>query len=205
MKKEWRPAVKKAMHKAAKNQAGKRGETFNYRWEHVQAVVETAVKLAQLTDADKEIVEAAAWLHDVRKETKDDHPKEGAKFARAFLPETDFPKKKIEPVAKAIEQHMGLWLDKPLKNLEAQVLWDADKLTKIGALSVFHVVGNWFTKDKPITTEEILKNGRSVDWLKKTVNSMHTKPAQKAAQKRLKSFHKIWDYLEEELENNDLK
>ncbi|MEM7336873.1 MAG: HD domain-containing protein [Chloroflexota bacterium] len=205
MTEPWRPAVKNAMHQAAQNQAGKRGKTFNYRWEHVQAVVNTAVKLAGLTDADPEIVEASAWLHDIRKETKDIHPQEGAKFARQFLPQTDFPVEKIEAVASAIEQHMGLWLDEPLENLEAQVLWDADKLTKIGATIIFHFTGNWLTKNKPVTTHDILENGRSVDWIPKTVASMHTQPAKVAAAKRYKAFQQIWGQLAIELENQDLE
>ena len=83
----------------------------NYRWEHVKAVVMLARKLARLTNADEEIVEAAAWLHDIRKDAADNHPQEGATYARQFLPTTDFPPEKIEPVAQAIIDHMGLWLD----------------------------------------------------------------------------------------------
>ena len=202
--KSWRKAVRKAMRDAAEQQAKGSHQSFNYRWEHVQAVVDTAVKLANLVGGDVDIVEAAAWLHDIRKETGDQHPVKGAKFARTFLPKTDFPKKKIEAVAQAIEDHMGLWRDKPLKNLESQILWDADKLTKIGAMAISHRVGGQLTKNKPISTREMLENGRSVDWLHKTAASMHTKPARRAAKKRVKSFDKLWEMLALELDNTDL-
>src|SRR5690606_7903429 len=116
--------------------------SFNYRWEHVTTVVTLALRLAELTGADAEIVEAAAWLHDVCKYTDGSrHPIAGADFARTFLPTTDFPPDKVEAVAAAIADHMGLWRDEPLAVLEAQVLWDADKLAKIGLTAVFHWAG----------------------------------------------------------------
>jgi HD superfamily phosphodiesterase len=33
--------------------------TFNYRWEHVQGVTTTALRLAELVGADRDVVEAA--------------------------------------------------------------------------------------------------------------------------------------------------
>jgi uncharacterized protein len=210
---KWRKAVKKAMREATIKEAVERYDTknptFNYRWEHVTAVVTLAVKLAELTGADLDIVEAAAWLHDVRKEAGGDHPKEGAKFARKLLPKTDFPQEKIEGVAQAIAAHMGLWRgdpfpDKPLKNLESAVLWDADKLAKIGLTAVFHWVGGDLAKNKPRSTHDLLANGKAVSWHAKTVASMHTEPARRAAKARLKAYNKLWRQLEKELNGDDL-
>ncbi len=204
----WRAAAREAMWAAAKEEAARRyGDSnppFNYRWEHVTAIVTLAVKLAEMTGADRDVVEAAAWLHDIRKDAGDDHPREGAKFARDFLPQTDFPKKKIARVAQAIEDHMGLWRDKPLTNLESQVLWDADKLSKIGLTAAFHWIGNDLSKGKPRATADFIRRGRSAGWQKKTVASMHTKPAKKAARARLKAFNRLWDDLETELNGDDL-
>lgn len=205
MAKEWRKAAKQAMKAASLQQAKTEFVSYNYRWEHVQSVVHTAVKLARLTGGDLEIVEAAAWLHDIKKGAGDKHPNEGAKFARKFLQKTDFPSDKIPAVAQAIKDHMGLWLDEPLSCLESQILWDADKLTKIGTLAVFHSVGNSVNKDRTTTTRELLKFGLAVDWIPKTIASLHTKPAQKAAVSRYKSFKKIWRNLEKELLLLDLE
>lgn len=207
-RKPWREAVQAAMRKATEKEAQRRSGTkepvFNYRWEHVTAVVTLAVRLAELTGADKEIVEAAAWLHDVRKEAGESHPREGAIFARKFLLKTDFPTEKIERVAQAIEAHMGLWRDKPLQRLEAQVLWDADKLAKIGLTAVFHWTGGDLAKGKSRTLDELIARGRSADWQAKTVASMHTEPARRAAEKRLAAYNWLWDELERELEGADL-
>jgi uncharacterized protein len=208
-KKPWRTTVKEAMRQAAKTEAKQRYGTavplFNYRWEHVTAVVTLAVKLAKLTGADGDVVEAAAWLHDIRKDAGPRHPEEGAKFALKLLPTTNFPKKKIAAVAKAIEQHMGLWRDEPLKNLEAQVLWDADKLAKIGLTAAFHFTSLDIMKGNGRSTQTLIAKGRSNDWQRKTVASMHSKPAKRAAKARLKAFNKLWDQLEAELAGDDLR
>ncbi|HRQ39058.1 MAG TPA: HD domain-containing protein [Chloroflexota bacterium] len=207
-KKPWREAVEEVMRHATEAEAlarfGKRKPAFNYRWEHVTAVVTLANKLAELTGADGDVVEAAAWLHDVRKEAKEKHPLEGAKFARKFLPKTDFPPEKVEAVAQAIEAHMGLWLDKPLTNLEAQVLWDADKLAKIGLTAVFHFTGNVLAKGKPTTTADLITMGNNAAWQSKTVASMHTEPARRAAAARFQAYNQLWSSLEGELVGDDL-
>ncbi|MCB8987539.1 MAG: HD domain-containing protein [Ardenticatenaceae bacterium] len=148
--------------------------------------------------------EAAAWLHDVRKDAGSSHPQEGAKFARKFLPKTNFPKKKIERVAQAIEDHMGLWRDEPLTNLESMVLWDADKLAKIGLTAVFHWTGLALAGNSSRTLSDLIARGRSADWQAKTVASMHTEPARRAAKSRLKSYRWLWDTLEAELNGDDL-
>ena len=87
------------------------GSSFNYRWEHVTNVVTLALKLADLVGADREVVEAAAWLHDVTKRDGESHATSGAIFARDFLPQTDFPPEKIDVVARAIADHKGTGID----------------------------------------------------------------------------------------------
>lgn len=196
--------MRQATEEEALKRYGTREPVFNYRWQHVKAVVTLALKLADLTGADREVIEAAAWLHDVCKGEGENHPEEGARFARCFLPKTDFPSEKIERVAGAIESHIGLWRDKPLKNLEAQVLWDADKLAKLGLTAAFHWTGGTLAKGKPQSTEDLIANGRDADWQEKTVASMHTEPARRAAQKRLKAYKQLWNNLEAELRGDDL-
>jgi uncharacterized protein len=208
-KRGWRRAVKEVMHDATEREVRRRhgsaDASFNYRWEHVTAVVTLALRLAKLTGADAEVVEAAAWLHDVRKDSKNDHPKEGAEFARKFLPQTDFPAHKIERVARTIADHMGLWREKPLTELESMVLWDADKLAKIGLTAAFHWTGWALAGSKLRGVNELIERGRLADWQEKTVASMHTKPARKAAKRRLKAYRKLWDNLEIELRGDDLE
>lgn len=202
-KPDWRREVRRVMYDAALQRSSVNGG-FNYRWEHVQAVVTCAIKLADLTGADAEVVEAAAWLHDICKQAKELHPQEGAKYARKFLPTTNFPKKKISAVATAIEDHMGLWRDKPLTKLESQVLWDADKLTKIGLTALVHWTAGDVVRGRADTTKAIITRMQSADFRRKTVASMHTKPAQKAAKARFKAYDRFLKGLKDELKAADL-
>lgn len=205
---DWRRQVRQAMYEATLEEAqanyGVENPTFNYRWEHVLAVHTLALKLAHLTGADEEIVEAAAWLHDVRKIAGEAHPREGADFARRFLPQTDFPAAKIEAVAQAIEEHRGLWRDEPLHSLESQVLWDADKLAKLGLTAAFHWLGNSLTREQAVELDNLIADLRDAEWQRKTVASMHTPHARRAAEQRLKHFDELWQKLQCELAAEDL-
>lgn len=207
-KKAWRKAVRNAMWKSADKQTTKKSAAdnpaFSYRWEHVRAVVKTAKKLAKLTGADKEVVEAAAWLHDVAKKAGEQHPQEGAKFALKFLPKTDFPEDKIAHVATVIEDHMGLWREEPLTDLESQVLWDADKLTKIGVLAAVHWVSGDVTRNRIGKTEDVIKRLKSTRWRAKTVASMHTEPARNAAFHRFVAFDALLEALKIEWNATDV-
>lgn len=205
----WREAARAAMYEATQGELltryGTTEVSFNYRWEHVMAVVALALRLAELTGADAEIVEAAAWLHDVCKRTDGNrHPIAGAAFARDFLPTTDFPPEKVEAVAEAIADHMGLWRDEPLTVLESQVLWDADKLAKIGLTAVFQWMGGRLAGSEMRTMADLIARGRKVDWQAKTVASMHTEPARRAAAARLVAYRDLYDALERELVGDDL-
>jgi putative nucleotidyltransferase with HDIG domain len=130
----WRETVRRTAHDAAIVEARTRRSTgdilFYYRWEHVQAVVRLAIRLAELTGADREVVEAAAWLHDVAKGSgSQDHGRDGATAAQRILVETDFPPHKVEAIAK----HVGLWTDEPVEPLEAAVVWERGQAQQIGS------------------------------------------------------------------------
>lgn len=190
----WRSVCKRAAQTAAEAEARAQWQTtddepipFNYRWEHVQHVVGLACWLADETGADKEIVEAAAWLHDVRK-SEPKHALRGAEAAAEILAETDFPQAKIDAVAHAIRRHEGLVRDEPepLTPLEAAVLWDADKLSKIGTQALVYALSTRYVKGRTLQ-ERRMKNQRFLDdVLVRTVASMNTAPAQHLAAARLR-------------------
>ncbi len=204
MTNQWRAAVRQLMADAAAAEINVPGSSFNYRWEHVTTVVTLAVKLAELVGADREIVEAAAWLHDITKSDGESHATSGALFARDFLPQTDFPPEKINQVARAIADHKGLWRDEPLTELESMVLWDADKLSKIGLTAAFHWTGMALAGDRLTTMADLITSSRDVPRLEKAVASMHTAPARRAAQSRLEAYNLLYSDLEAELMGDDL-
>ena len=88
---DWRLTCRQLAEKQAVAEARKAWKVqrssavpFAHRWEHVKTVVSTALWLARQTGADLEIVEAAAWLHDIRKGTPG-HGPAGAREAKRIL------------------------------------------------------------------------------------------------------------------------
>lgn len=106
-------------------------------FDHVLRVLALAERIAQAEGADLEIVRAAVLLHDVGREQAEaqgvDHAGFAAQRAREVL--SDQPPDKVEAVAQAIAAHRFRAGPTPA-TLEAQVLFDADKLDAIGAIGV---------------------------------------------------------------------
>lgn len=162
---------------------------FSHRREHVQEVVRLALLLAAAEGATPEqttVIEAAAWLHDIRKH-EPHHATAGAAEAPRVLASTDFPPALIDAVAHAIAQHEGLTRPPgapPLQPLEAAILWDADKLSKLGVSAL--VSGLLAPYDTGCTLSE--RRHRHTLWVRstlaRTVESMNTRAAQQAARHR---------------------
>ena len=197
----WRKACEEALREASAADAiqfwgishevdGVPQPIFNYRLEHTYAAVLLTRWLAPLVGADAEVVECAAWLHDVAKRlktprAKDTHARDASGRVAEILAGTDFPTAKIPAVRGAIELHVGLSLVRRLEPIEAACLWDCDKLSKIGAASLLHF-GCISGAFQPITTAEILRRGES--WLglaRKITASFTTEPAKEEGRRRL--------------------
>ncbi len=195
----WREAVQRAAREAAAAEArrlwrlegdGAASVPFDHRWEHVRAVVALALHLAQVLAADREVVEAAAWLHDVRK-LEPDHARAGAQAAEVILRGTDFPAGKVARVATAIRLHEGLYRPDdapPLEPLEAAILWDADKLSKLGVQALAYALSAPYAWGRGLSErrEHLAAFARQV--LSRTVQSMNTSPAQELASRRYRAM-----------------
>jgi uncharacterized protein len=96
---------------------------------HFKIVVKYTLELADRQGADREIVEIAAWLHDIGSIMGHykDHHVFGAKVAEKLLGELGYPKDKIEKVKHCILTHRGS-LDLKRETVEAQILTDADAM-----------------------------------------------------------------------------
>ena len=106
-------------------------------FDHVLRVLALAERIGQAEGADLGIARAAALLHDVGREGAEaeglDHAAFAAQRAREIL--DGHPPARIEAVAQAIAAHRFRTDPQPT-SLEAQVLFDADKLDAIGAVGV---------------------------------------------------------------------
>jgi uncharacterized protein len=159
---------------------------FNQRWEHVQDVVRHALWLSRELGADVDVAEAAAWLHDIRK-VDPDHGAAGAAAATRILTDSDFPAEKIEPVAHAIRHHVGLYRSKgapPIEPLEAAILWDADKLPKLGVRALAFGLSTTYATNKSLAQRHDDIREFVTTALCRTVESMNTVLARHLAERR---------------------
>lgn len=104
------------------------------RWLHTTNVVKFALELAEKEGADTEIVEIAAWLHDIGTIDPEakiiDHHIYSAKIAKNLLKELGFEANKTERVERCILEHMGPEGSGFLENLLRQVGKDWDFLPR---------------------------------------------------------------------------
>ncbi|MFH1064123.1 MAG: HD domain-containing protein [Candidatus Woesearchaeota archaeon] len=106
-------------------------ENSSWDWKtHIETVVKRSLELAEKLDADAEILEISAWLHDIKKikGEKEDHHIRGAEEAGTILSALGYPEDKIEQVKKCIIAHSS---DKtyPPETLEARILASADAIS----------------------------------------------------------------------------
>lgn len=178
---------------------------FNYRYEHTKAVVSTAKHLQKIEGGNLKIIVASAWLHDIsknfnHKDSDFHHGEKSAEMSSSILKGLNFSDEEIEHVKEVIVSHVGLFKDNLNRNIESKIIWDADKLTKVGAVSVAHAfsIAPAFSE---VTTEGILKRG--LQWAKtveKIVESFHTDEARKLGQQRLSFLQLFYNQLKIEFE-----
>ncbi len=106
-------------------------------FDHILRVLRLAERIGRAEGADMSVVRTAALLHDWGRAQAQaqgaDHSKVAADFARDFLSNEDAAW--TEAVVHAISAHRFRTRPEPA-TLEAQVLFDADKLDAIGAIGV---------------------------------------------------------------------
>lgn len=98
--------------------------------------------IGQQEGADLRILRAAALLHDIEGDVdlREGHHLSAAKFAREILGREGWPERDIEAVAHCIRAHRFRDDSEQPVTLEAQVLFDADKIDAIGAVGVARAV-----------------------------------------------------------------
>ena len=103
----------------------------DWAWKtHIGLVVKYSIELTEKLDADKEVVEIAAWIHDIEKleGKREKHHIIGAKRAEEILTNLNYSKETIEKVKHCILTHSS---DKnyPPKTIEAKIVASADALS----------------------------------------------------------------------------
>lgn len=117
-------------------------------FDHVLRVTQLGLRIAEAENADGEVVRAAALLHDlpVSGKGRTTHHFAAAEFAAEYLAAAGMDAPRIKNVVHCIRAHRYRDRSVQTHTLEAQCLYDADKLDSIGAIGVaraFAHAGNY--------------------------------------------------------------
>ncbi len=113
----------------------------SHDWEHTRRVVALCEHIGRVERADLKVLCAAAYLHDIGRCHQDSssgrqcHAREGARMAAEILDELPLARNEKENIVHCVRAHRFRENHVP-ETLEAQVLFDADKLDAIGAVGV---------------------------------------------------------------------
>lgn len=175
-------------------------------FDHVLRVTRMAMHLAQLEGADQSIVRLAALLHDLPvpasfttafASERKSHHLAAAEYAGHLLAERGLGTNEVANVVHCIQAHR--FRDRTIQpqTLEAQCLYDADKLDAIGAIGVARVFafagshGNrlWTTPwqeiaEPPTQTVDYTPGHEFVFKLKRLLDTLYTASARKIGQER---------------------
>ena len=104
---------------------------YNSWEEHIKYVVKNANELAIKYNADQEIVELGALLHDIAVVSnigpQQEHHINGAIIAEELLNKYNYPQDRIERVKQCVLNHSGS-KDLPRNTLEEEIIADADAM-----------------------------------------------------------------------------
>ncbi len=114
------------------------GDDAAHDFDHVLRVTQLGCQIAQAEGADSAVVRLAALLHDVPVNVDDRraHHLAAADFAHHWLTERGMAAERVANVVHCIEAHR--FRDQSIQpaTLEAQCLYDADKLDSMGAIGI---------------------------------------------------------------------
>lgn len=176
---------------------------FDYRFDHVSQVVRMSKLLATQTGANLAIVTMAAWLHDVSKPGiggDSNHGETSAAAAREILSKEGVDRPTIDKVCDTIRRHVGLTLEGPLATPEAQALWEADKLVKLGIIGLVHYILNGIKLRPGMDMDGVASEIRGfMPLAERIAASMNTPPARQIATSRLQHLKTVSGFLDAEL------
>jgi len=190
----------------------------SHDWEHTQRVFNLCMHIGKKENADMEILQLAAILHDIGRGLQDRsngkicHAEEGAILAEGLLKRYNVDKGKINEIIHCIETHR-FRNNKAPQTKEAKILYDADKLDAIGATGIGRAflfageVGAKLHNDKNVTiektkpyTKEDTAYREFIVKLKKVKDTILTKEGKRIAKGRHDFMIQFFDRLNKEVE-----
>ena len=202
-------------------------------FDHVLRVLELAERLGRELGADLEVLRAAALIHDAAGAAPEatagegqaaapatgraTHELDSADLARSVLQAEGWPAERIDAVTACIRAHRFRSAEAP-STLEAQVLFDADKLDVLGAFGVARTLGYAQQAGQPFFAEPsagFLETGALAPGephsayheylfkLRHVSGRLHTEPARRLAERRHAVMKAFFEQLAAEAHGED--
>ena len=187
-----------------------------HNFDHIMRDYNMAVRLAKAEGADLEIVRAAALLHDSQGSDPSsasgrlEHHQASAKFAAEVLSAKGWAKERIEAVQHCILAHRFRNSAEMPKTLEAEIIFDSDKLDALGAIGAARVLAYAALAGTPFyekPSDQFMENGKEMEGeshsayhehlfkLRKLRDRMHTPSARAIADERLRYLDDFFERM----------
>lgn len=188
------------------------GEFTGHGYWHSYRVAKLARKIGRIEKANLQVLELAAWLHDIDAiKGRKDHHILGAKQTRQILTKLQVPDDIIKAVESCVLKHR--YSQKyPINTIEEKIIRDADNLDALGAVIIPRIFAHCGHNKIPIydpnikpNTSQYFKTGHSTTGINhfyekifKIDKTLHTKTAKRIAKGRIKFLHTfLGQYLAE--------
>jgi uncharacterized protein len=189
----------------------------SHDWSHTERVYNLCMHIGRKENADLDVLALAAFLHDIGRGQQDRtngkvcHAAQGALLARGLLERYDLDEKTKEKIIHCIESHRFRSSAVP-RTIEAQILYDADKLDSIGAIGIGRAflfageVGAYLHNGnadieatQPYTKEDTAYREFAVK-LRSVKDTMMTSEGKKLAAERHRFMEEFFSRLDREVE-----
>ena len=192
---------------------------------HILRVLKIAEEICkQEPHANWRIIRTAVLLHDIEGAAGPEaerlaHQEQAALFAQTFLAQKHWSQADIDAVAHAIRAHRFRHQPDP-ETLEAQIVFDADKIDAIGATGVARSLAYAVSHNNPIfypPSDEFLQTGQKLPdephsayheyhfKLRNIINRLYTSTAKQVAQSRQTLMVNFFETLAQEQDFSQLK
>ena len=150
-------------------------------------VTDWETQCQQLADERAWLEEQSAWQREagcqVQYRFRWEHVQQVVLEAQ-HLASTSFCQEKVPAVAHAIRHHAGLFRRPgatPLTPVDTAILWDADKLTKLGVSQIAMLLCGPHAQRHTLAERRDQVHSYVFSWIDRTVESMNTEPARQLA------------------------
>jgi uncharacterized protein len=182
------------------------GDASGHDFDHTLRVYHMATRLAKEENADLQIVQLAALLHDVDDRKLSPETYEGKLRAVAFKKENGVEIGKIETIVDIISRISFSAQLPPPESIEGKCVQDADRLDAMGAIGIARTFAFGGSRGRRMHDPERLDANASIqhfyDKLLLLKESMHTPTGRRMAEERdrymrqfLEQFYAEWDGL----------